>query len=82
MPNIVYYYLGVEKNNRFEIGGGFGVRPVWHKDVEKCFPLAFHGVIGYRYQKKDGLLFRIGFTPSIYPGVFLPFIGISLGYSL
>lgn len=81
MPNIMYYYLGGKKNKRFEIGGGFSVRPIWHKEINGDFPLAFHGVIGYRYQKKNGLLFRIGFTPSIYPEVFLPFIGISFGYS-
>lgn len=82
MPNIVYYYLRGEKNKRFEIGGGFGVIPVWHKDVNYDFPIYFHSVIGYRYQKKDGLLFRIGFTLNIYPDLVLPFLGISFGYSL
>lgn len=52
MPNIMYYYLGGKKNKRFEIGGGFSVRPIWHKEINGDFPLAFHGVIGYRYQKK------------------------------
>jgi len=82
MPNIMYYFLKGEKNNRFEIGGGFGVPPVWREDVESS-PIAFLGVIGYRYQKKDGFLFRIGFTPSWYPGTaFIPIPGISFGYSL
>jgi len=81
MPHIMYYIFR-GRNNRLEMGGGFGVPPVWHKEVED-FPLAFLGVIGYRYQKKDGLLFRIGLTPSWYPGTaFIPFPGISFGYSL
>jgi len=85
MPNIMYYYLGGEKNKRFEIGGGFSVRPVWHKDINGDFPIAFHGVIGYRYQKRKGLLFRVGFTPSYFPDAGFapwPWIGISFGYSL
>jgi hypothetical protein len=82
MPNIMYYYLVGKHNKKFEIGGGLGLRPIWENFIENDFPLAFHGVIGYRYQKKNGLLFRIGFTPNIYPEVFLPFLGISFGYSL
>lgn len=31
--------------------------------------------------EKNGLLFRIGFTPIIFSDKFLPFIGLSLGYS-
>jgi hypothetical protein len=45
-------------------------------------PLSLHGVAGYRYQKKDGMIFRIGFTPfKRVNNWFLPLIGISLGYS-
>jgi len=85
MPNIMYYYLAGEKNHRFEIGGGFSIRPVWHKDINGDFPLAFHGVIGYRYQKKKGLLFRAGFTPSYWPDAGFapwPWIAMSFGFSL
>lgn len=85
MPNIMYYYLRGEKNHKLEIGGGLSVRPVWHKYVNGDFPLAFHGVIGYRYQKKKGFLFRAGLTPSYWPKAgFAPWgwIGISFGYSL
>ena len=85
MPNIMYYYLIGEKNKRFEIGGGFSVRPVWHEYVNGDFPLAFHGVIGYRYQKRRGLLFRVGLTPSYWPDAGFapePWIAISFGYSL
>ena len=63
MPNIMYYYLAGGKNNRFEIGGGF----TYEGGVEGI-GAGFHGVIGYRYQKKNGLLFRIGFTPFWFPG--------------
>jgi hypothetical protein len=47
-----------------------------------------HGVIGYRVQKKKGLIFRVGFTPLF--GIpftdsgrfaFVPLAGISLGHS-
>jgi len=83
MPNIMYYYLRGEKNHKLEIGGGLSVRPVWHKYVNGDFPLAFHGVIGYRYQKKKGFLFRAGFTPSYWPDAgFIPGIGLSFGCSL
>jgi len=85
MPNIMYYYLKGKKNSRLEIGGGFSVRPVWHKDVNGDFPIAFHGVIGYRYQKKKGFLFRAGLTPSYWPDAGFspwPWIGISFGFSL
>lgn len=81
MPTIMYCIFE-GRNNRFEKGIGFGVVPVWREDVEG-FPLGFFGVIGYRYQRKNRPLFRIGFTPCLYPGaVFLPWLGISLGYSL
>ncbi|MEN8193883.1 MAG: hypothetical protein ABFS12_13760 [Bacteroidota bacterium] len=82
IPNIVYYYLRGEKNKRFEIGAGLGVTPVWHKDYNFDSPIFFHSVIGYRYQKKDGLLFRIGLTFNKYDDLNLFFLGISLGYSL
>ena len=82
MPSMMYYYLRGKKNKRFEIGGGLSVLPVWHNDVNYDFPIAFHFVIGYRYQKKDGLLFRIGLTRNIYPDLDLFFLGISFGYSL
>jgi len=81
MPSVMYYYLRGKKNKRFEIGGGLSVLPVWHNDVNYDFPIAFHFVIGYRYQKKDGLLFRIGYTLNRYPNVAFQFFGISFGYS-
>ncbi len=80
MPNIVYYYLRGKKNKRFEIGAGLGVMPVWNKDYDFS-PIAFHSVIGYRYQKKDGLLFRIGLTFNRFADLGLFFLGLSFGYS-
>ena len=82
IPNIVYYYLLGKKNKRFEIGAGLGVMPVWHKDYNFDSPILIHGVIGYRYQIKNGLLFRIGLTFNKYDDLGLFFLGISLGYSL
>ena len=82
VPTAMYYYLGGEKS-RFEIGGGIGyVIILTDEDHEEFTGLTFHGVLGYRYQKKDGLLFRIGFTPMYYGGRFVPWLGLSLGYSL
>jgi len=47
-----------------------------------------HGIIGYRYQKKKGLLFRVGFTPMLEipltnEGSYavIPWVGLSMGYS-
>ena len=81
IPNIVYYYLRGKKNNRLEIGAGLGVMPVWNKDYNYDSPILIHGVIGYRYQKKDGLLFRTGLTFNKLGDLGLLFLGLSLGYS-
>jgi len=83
IPNIMYYYVDGGANSQLEVGGGISYLPVDNKDLNGNLPLFFHGVIGYRYQKKNGLFFRIGFTPILVVSVrFLPMIGISLGYSL
>ena len=75
-----YYYLIGEKNKRFEIGGGFT-----YEGGAEGTGVILHGVIGYRYQKKNGNLFRIGFTPFTFKedGIWylFPWVGISLGYS-
>jgi hypothetical protein len=45
------------------------------------FGIAGTATIGYRLQPSDGgFIFRIGFTPLIGPGGFLPFGGLSFGY--
>jgi hypothetical protein len=81
----MYYHLS-GKRHRFEVGGGFSA------GFSTNFSLAgilIHGVIGYRYQKKKGLFFRVGVTPfyAIFfddpdrSNKFYPFAGLSLGYS-
>ncbi|MCK4654677.1 MAG: hypothetical protein KAU01_09540 [Candidatus Cloacimonetes bacterium] len=83
IPNLMYYHLEGEKYSKFELGGGVSYIPVKSEDLEGDWPVLIHGVLGYRYQKKNGLLFRIGFTPVVVVSeVFLPMVGISFGYSL
>jgi len=44
--------------------------------------LAFTGVVGYRYQPRDGgVIFGIGFTPLVRTSRFLPWGGASVGYA-
>lgn len=82
IPSIMYYKFNGEKYRR-ETGIGLG--PLLTQ-TEGCRGIVIFGVIGYRYQQKKGLLFRIGFTPFImigFNGKFLPlpWAGISIGYS-
>ena len=83
VPSVMYYHLG-GRRSRFAIGGGLGFVVILDKEIErkKFKGVVAFGVIGYRYQKKNGFLFRAGFTPLIYSDVILPLVGISLGYSL
>jgi len=82
IPSLMYYHFR-GKNHRIELGGGLSAI------LDDGFAaLVIHGVYGYRYQKKNGLLFRIGFTPFIGiplkpEGRFIitPWAGMSLGYS-
>ena len=86
LPSFMYYHLRGENYN-FEVGGGFTYIPVKLRGkAAPSSPVLFHGVVGYRYQKKNGLLFRIGFTPVVHKfrgrwGT-MPWAGISIGYSL
>jgi hypothetical protein len=82
-PNVMGYYFG-GKRHRLEAGGGMsGII------ADGGFnSMMLHGVIGYRNQKKKGLLFRAGFTPMFLipftddgKYAFIPWAGISLGYS-
>jgi hypothetical protein len=82
-PNVMAYYFG-GKRHRLEAGGG--VSGNFMDGV--VINMMIHGVIGYRYQKKKGLLFRAGFTPMfVIPltdeGKYavIPWAGLSLGYS-
>ncbi len=83
VPTAMYYHLSGEKSS-FEIGCGFGyVIILTDEDEHEDFKgLTFHGVIGYRYQKKNGLLFRVGFTPLMFGSKIYPFFGLSIGYSM
>ncbi|MFC1482148.1 hypothetical protein ACFL6E_07900 [Candidatus Neomarinimicrobiota bacterium] len=83
VPTIMYYNLRGE-NSRFEIGCGLGYVIILDTEIEreKFKGVTLHGVLGYRYQKKNGLLFRAGFTPILYSDVFLPWAGVSLGYCM
>lgn len=81
-PAFMYYFLAGKKKSFFElgIGAGFAVGA----DFSSGVPLIYSGVIGYRYQKPGGLLFRAGITP-ITDGLqsyAFPSLGISIGYSL
>ena len=81
-PSLMYYYLNGKRRSFLELGVGFSLFYRLDLDYAEDSPLSFHGVIGYRYQKQDGLLFRIGLTPFYRVNSwFLPLIGISLGYS-
>lgn len=83
MPSVMYYRF---YGSRSRLETGAGVSGIVTTD-DGLAGMAVHGVIGYRYQKKKGLIFRIGFTPffgipflneGIYK--FVPLGGISLGY--
>jgi hypothetical protein len=82
-PNVMgYYFAG--KRHRIETGGGISGNIMDGTIIN----MMVHGVIGYRYQKKKGLLFRAGFTPMfVIPFTdeskyaIIPWAGLSLGYS-
>lgn len=81
-PNVMGYFFG-GKRHRLETGGGLSVN---FKDGA-IYNLYIHGIIGYRYQKKRGLLFRAGFTPVLVIPLtdegnyaVIPWLGLSLGY--
>lgn len=83
-PSLMYYHFSGQRF-RFETGGGLS--GILNKD-DGIAGMGIHGVVGYRYQKKKGLLFRAGFTPFVgIPFtdtgrfVIVPFVGVSIGYS-
>jgi len=80
-PGIMYYFVNGDGPSFFEVGAGVSTTSRWNKDYRES-RFSLHGVIGYRYQRKDGFLFRAGFTPFYrVNGVFFPLIGLSFGYS-
>ncbi|MBN2088826.1 hypothetical protein JW964_04400 [candidate division KSB1 bacterium] len=85
IPSFMYYHFR-GKTYRFETGGG--ISGILTRE-DGLAGMMIHGVLGYRYQKKNGLIFRAGFTPLMgiplkSSGRFIvaPLVGISLGYSL
>jgi hypothetical protein len=85
-PGVMYYYLPGSGAHRWEFGAGLSISPVLNRtydsDIHTDSPLSLHGVIGYRYQKKEAFFFRAGLTPFYRPKVWLlPLIGLSFGYS-
>jgi hypothetical protein len=84
LPSVMGYYLS-GKRHRFELGGGLGPFIGTYTGLASMF---FFGNVGYRYQKKKGLIFRTGFTPWMSIPIaedvrFMvrPWAGISFGYS-
>ncbi len=75
-----YHFMG--NKSRFELGLGFTAYII----PDESTGLILNSVIGYRYQVKNGLLFRIGFTPiwangEDAPAFPIPWAGLSFGYS-
>ena len=84
IPSVMGYYL-CGKRHRLELGGGLGPFIGTYLGLGS---MMLFGNVGYRYQKKKGLIFRIGFTPFMsipiaedVRFVVLPWAGISFGYS-
>ncbi len=84
LPSISgYYFLG--KKRRFELGGGMGP---FIGTKQSLLAMMIFANAGYRYQKKQGLIFRIGFTPFLGLPIHedaklfaMPWGGLSIGYS-
>lgn len=83
-PSVNSYYLFGNKK-RIEIGGGTGL---FIGTSNGFASFLIFGNIGYRYQKKKGIIFRAGFTPFVAIPIhnkstfwISPWVGISIGYS-
>lgn len=78
------YFIG-ENNHRLELGAGilYLSAAVGSGDFSGSgSAVAPTGIIGYRYQPVDGgFFFKAGFTPFVYNNQFIPYGGISLGYT-
>lgn len=85
LPSLSAYYLG-GKRHQVELGGGLG--PFISTRVGLSSILLFANV-GYRYQKRNGLILRAGFTPWMTAVTIaketrfaaVPWAGVSVGYS-
>ncbi len=93
VPSISFVHLFGHKYSRFELGGGIGSFPEWTDDDSRDYSyqyysnevvkrfFEFHLIAGYRYQKKNGLLFRIGITPIFSSNQNYLMPHLSFGYS-
>lgn len=84
IPSFMGFYL-CGKRHRIELGGGCGPFIGTYIGMSN---LMLFGNIGYRYQQKEGLIFRAGFTPWMAIPLTKnarfwssPWAGISFGYS-
>lgn len=82
-PSVMYLHLYGQERHYFEAGFGLSISPVFWKDFsENDSALSLHGCLGYRLQVPDHFFFRAGLTPFYRVNwVFLPLVGVSLGYS-
>jgi len=89
LPVTVTYLIG-EGNHKLELGAGAVYASIdadfLDEDEDPIFnldddTLLGTGFLGYRYVSDAGFLFRAGFTPFFYDGNFIPYGGLSLGYS-
>ncbi len=87
---IMANYLVGDGNSRLELGAGLvvagasGSGTVDNEQLDEFRGggVGFTSTVGYRLQPRDGgFLFRIGFTPIIAPGTFIPWFGLSFGAS-
>lgn len=90
LPVQLNYLLG-KKNKFFEIGAGATYANLHDKYKSNSDFLSFDNddtvigtlTFGYRYQPEDsGFNFRVAFNPLFNSNSFVPFIGISFGYTI
>ncbi len=85
IPILANYLLG-SGNSRLELGAGllivtgsFDLAGASESDAA----VAGTGTFAYRFQKPEGgVFFKAGFTPIIVGGSFIPWFGVSIGYTL
>lgn len=85
IPIMANYLLG-SGNSRLELGAGILI-VTGSFDVagasDSGAGVAGTGTFAYRFQKPEGgVFFKAGFTPIIAGGSFIPWFGVSIGYTL
>lgn len=83
-PGVMIMRLYGSGPKYFELGGGMSISPLPWKDFGRNdSAFSFHGVIGYRYQRKGSTFYRVGLTPFYRVNwLALPLIGLSIGISV